>query len=347
MIFSHLPLGSLTLMGLTALAVFGAATPAAAKPQSTFTNPLKVHGADPWMTYYHGWYYLGTTTGSNVSLRRARHIADLKTAPDTVVWKDENHDRFQNVWAPEFHLLESGHGLRWYLYYTADDGKNGDQNHRIYVAESAGTDPLGPYTYKAQLQTDPKNAYYAIDATVLKLPNGTLYAIWCGRPSDHGQGLFIARMSNPWTITGERTALEASGFGCQWVREGPVTLLHDGRIFLIYSACSADTADYKLGMLEADLTADLLAPASWKQHPEPVFTRDDAHGIYGPGHNFFFRSPDGKEGWIVYHAKTSTNTTYADRTTRAQPFTWRPDGTPDFGRPLPIDTAIPVPSGEK
>jgi GH43 family beta-xylosidase len=100
-----------------------------------------------------------------------------------------------------------------------------------------------------------------------------------------------------------------------------------------------------LGMLSASTNADLLNPASWKQYPEPVFTRNDAAGVFGPGHNGFFKSPDGAEDWIVYHAKTTSAYTYRGRTTRAQKFTWNADGTPDFGKPLPLSAILDEPSG--
>ena len=313
---------------------------------STFRNPLKQDGADPWMTHYNGWYYLTTTTAVDIKMRRARRLSELAKALDQVVWKDDTPTRFRDIWASEFHLLDSGNGLRWYGYYTASDGKNGDANHRMYVIESAGTDPMGPYTFKSQLQTDPDNAHYSIDGTVLKLPNGALYFAWCGRPSPTGQGLYLARMTNPWTTTGPRIYLNADGFGCNFVREGPEFLQRDGKVLLIYSMCGASTPDYKLGMLVADANSDLMNPASWKQHPELLFARVDQHGVFGPGHNYFFKSPDGKEDWIVYHAKSSIADTYGDRSTRAQRFTWKADGTPDFGLPLPVTTDIPVPSGE-
>jgi GH43 family beta-xylosidase len=321
------------------------AAPKTAKPM-TFRNPLKQPaGADPWVGYHDGWYYLSATTATDVRLRRARRLSELPSAPDQIVWKDDTPTRFRDMWAPEFFLLDSGNGPRWYLYYTASDGKE-DSHHRMYVVESAGTDPMGPYTFKAQLQTDPKNEQYAIDGSVLKMPDGTLYFVWCGRPSPTGQGIYISRMSNPWTLTGERTYLPADGFGCNVVREGPVTLVRNGRVFLIYSTCPADTPDYKLGMLIADVKSDLLNSASWKQHPRPVFARVDQYGVFGPGHNSFFKSPDGKEDWIVYHAKSGTKITYGDRTARAQKFTWDENGLPDFGLPLPLDRDIPSPSGE-
>ncbi len=348
-------LGAVLALPALLFLLAGAAPKLAPKPRpplatmnnSTFRNPLKRDGADPWMTYYKGWYYLSTTTGVDVRLRRARRLSELADAPDQTVWKDDAPSRSRDVWAAEFHLLDGGggHGPRWYLYYTASDGKD-DAHHRLYVAESAGTDPLGPYTFKGRIETDPDNAQYAIDATVLRLADGALYLLWCGRPSPAGQGLYISRMTNPWTTTGPRTYLNAEGFGCPFVREGPETLQRGGRIFLIYSMCGASTPDYRLGMLVADAKSDLLNPASWRQHPKPVFARVDQYGVFGPGHNFFFRSPDGKEDWIVYHAKSGTADTYGDRSARAQRFTWNADGTPNFGKPLPVDRDIPAPSGE-
>ena len=327
-----------------------AATPkihsSATPRRATFRNPLKRDGADPWLTYHDGWYYLSTTTAVDIKIRRARRLAELKNAPDQVVWKDDDPARFRDLWAPEFFLLDGGggRGPRWYLYYTASDGD--DTHHRMYVAESAGTDPRGPYTFKAKLRTDPNDEHYAIDGTVLRTGDGRLYFLWCGRPSPAGQGLYISRMSDPWTLAGPRAYLPADGFGCAVVREGPASLQRGGRVFLAYSACGADTPDYKVGLLIADARADLMDPRSWKQHPVPVFARVDQHGVFGPGHNNFFKSPDGKEDWIVYHAKSGIANSYADRSARAQPFTWNPDNTPYFGLPLPADADIPVPSGE-
>lgn len=330
---------------LTAVFSLNSAHLHAQKAMTTFRNPLKQDGADPWMTYYKGWYYLTTTTSVDIKMRRAKHIGELKNAPDKVVWKDDTPGRQKDIWATEFHMFDGGKGPRWYGYYTAADGV--EPNHRMYVLESASDDPMGPYSFKAQLLTDPKNEFYAIDGTPLRLPDGRMYFIWCGRPSAAGQGIYIARMSNPWTISSERTYLDVSGFGCEFVREGPITLVHGGKVFLVYSACDASTPDYKLGYVSADIGSDLLKTTSWTQNPAPVFARVDQWGVFGVGHNFFFKSPDGTQDWIVYHAKEGTGRTFGDRVTRAQPFTWNADGTPNFGLPLPPNADIPVPSGEK
>ncbi|HEU5087947.1 MAG TPA: family 43 glycosylhydrolase, partial [Roseiflexaceae bacterium] len=61
-----------------------------------------------------------------------------------------------------------------------------------------------------------------------------------------------------------------------------------------------------------------------------------------------FKSPDGREDWIIYHAnRLPTEGCTGTRITRAQPFTWNSDGTPNFGTPVALGTPIPAPSGEK
>jgi GH43 family beta-xylosidase len=118
------------------------------------------------------------------------------------------------------------------------------------------------------------------------------------------------------------------------VNEGPEPLQRGGRTFLTCSASACDTPDYKLGQLE--LTgSDPLSALSWTKNPTPVFQRDDAAGVHGPGHNGFFTSPDGTENWIVHHANDSTSGKCGNgRTPRAQKFTWNADGTPHIGTPV-------------
>lgn len=311
----------------------------AGQAAGTFTNPINP-GPDPWLRYHRGNYYLTTTQGNGIRMWKAPTLAELKTAPGTVVWRDDDPTRSHGIWAPEFHLIDG----RWCLYYTAMAATKVDTTHRMHVLESEGDDPLGPYQYKGRL-FDPANDFYSIDGSVFRHPgDGAWYFLWAAHP---GHRIRIAKMANPWTLEGPSVQLEASGFGCEEVREGPVVLHRNGRLFLTYSACDTGKPDYKLGMLIADELADVMDPCSWVQHPEPVFERNDAAGVFGPGHHGFFQSPDGTEDWIVYHGKTSSSYTYAGRTTRAQKFTWSDDGLPVFGKPLSLDTVLAEPSNRK
>ncbi len=314
---------------------------------ATLRNPLTISGPDPWLTYYDGYYYLATTTGgSTLNMRRSPTLAGLKTASPIHIYQETDPSRCCNMWAPEFHLLEGPDGPRWYYYYSAGTSGTLD-NQRTHVLESAGTDPMGPYSYKGRL-FDPGMDTWAIDGSILQLNDALhfLFSSWVGP----NQVLFIAPMSDPWTLNGPRVQIAAPEYDWEKsglnVTEGPVALQHDGRTFIIYSGSFCATPDYALGMLTYN-GGDPLDAASWVKSPEPLFQRSDANGVFGPGHNGFFKSPDGTEDWIVYHANDSEVGVCDDqRTTRVQKFTWNADGTPNFGVPVALDEAIAAPSGD-
>jgi hypothetical protein len=92
--------------------------------------------------------------------------------------------------------------------------------------------------------------------------------------------------------------------------------------------------------------ADPMNPANWSQHQGAVFARNDSVGAWGPGSNGFFKSPDGTEDWLVYHAKNTTEFTYDLRTTRIGKITWNADGTPNLGQPLAAGATLDVPAGD-
>jgi GH43 family beta-xylosidase len=304
-----------------------------------FQNPIN-HGPDPYCDFFQGNYYLTTTQGDALRMWKSPTLGGLKIVKAVTIWTDTNQSRCRGIWAPEFHFITN----HWYVYYTATSADGNDANHRLYVLESDGRDPLGPYHYKARL-VNPTNDQYAIDPTVFENPgDGRWYLIWAARP---GHVLTIARLANPWTIEGNGAVIPASGFGCAAVREAPEMLQRNGKLFLVYSACDTGTPDYKLGMLIAETNSDLMDFRSWKQYPKPVFQRSDQNVVFGPGHNGFFRSPDGTEDWIVYHAKTNSFYTYKGRETRAQKFTWNADGTPNFGEPLPLSAVLDEPSADR
>lgn len=329
-------------------AVFACASAQVQQPGATFTNPLNESGPDPWVTYYEGNYYLAATTWGDASrgltMRKAPTIAELKAAPAVQVFQDSTADRCCNFWAPEFFLLDGPNGRRWYGYYTG--GAAGDQFVRTqfqHVIESAGLDPMGPYTYKGKLVD--RNA---LDATVMQL-NGKMYAVYS--VWNRTQDIAIKEMSTPWQTVGEEVVIIRPEL--EWERqegtvvEGPVALQRNGRTWLIYAASACWGPNYKLGMLEYR-GGDPLNPASWHKNPEPVFQRNDAAGVFAPGHNTFFTSPDGTETWMAFHANdAATDVCDMGRKPRIQKITWNADGTPNFGVPLPNDAEIPVPSGER
>ncbi|GAB7044221.1 MULTISPECIES: glycoside hydrolase family 43 protein [Catenuloplanes] len=321
--------------------------PADAAP-ATFTNPIKTRGPDPWLTYHDGYYYLATTTWNNtVTMRKARTLGGLRTAPDTLIFTLTRPNGAGTMWAPEFFLLNGPNGPRWYFYYTAGREPYNLGTQRIHVLESAGTDPMGPYAFKASMLDPAQDNTWELDPSILQL-NGRLYLL--GTFYNGSQPMFIRPLSNPWTAAGTRRILSTPTYPWETVggavNEGAEVLQRNGRTFIVYSASHCSTPDYKLGLLTWN-GGDPLNSASWVKSPQPVFQRNNAAGVYGPGHNGFFTSPDGTEDWIVYHANSSASGGCdMNRSTRAQRFTWNADGTPNFGTPVGAGVALAGPSGE-
>jgi len=156
--------------------------------QGAFTNPLFENGADPWLEYFDGNYYLTTTTWtSQLVMRKSPTLAGLATATPVYVWSDADPKRCCNFWAFEFHRLKGPNGYRWYLMYTA--GQDGTLDHQhLNVLESAGDDPMGPYQYKAAMMPDSWN----IDGSYLQ-HNGKLYLLYSQWQGDEQLNL-IAQM---------------------------------------------------------------------------------------------------------------------------------------------------------
>lgn len=314
----------------------------------TFTNPILPSGADPWNIYKDGYYYYASSTGHGLMIRKTKDLSELRSAEKKVIWTAPPNTMYsKEVWAPELHFIQG----KWYMYFAADDGKNA--NHRMYVIENASADPLqGEWTFKGQIG-DATNKW-AIDGTVFE-NKGQLYMLWSGWEGDQNgmQSIYIAKMSNPWTVTGKRVRLSSpqyawennSGIGVR-VNEGPEILKHKNKIFLIYSASGCWTDFYALGMLSTTTNADLMDSLSWKKSTTPVFSQNPENRIYAPGHNSFFKSPDGKEDWILYHANANPGDGCGGkRAPRMQKFTWKKDGTPDFGVPLKDGIELQKPSG--
>ena len=320
----------------------------------TFRNPLLPSGPDPWVIAYKGMYFYTNSTGVNLTLWATPDITDLRHARSKVVWVPPASGPYsKDLWAPELHRFDN----RWYLYFAADDGRN--ENHRIYALENTSDDPLeGTWTWKGKVADATDK--WAIDVSAFEV-KGQRYMIWSGWKGDRDgeQDIFIAHLKNPWTIDSERVQLSSPQYPWERVgdlperpamphvevNEGPEMLQHGDDLFLVYSAAGCWTDYYALGVLRAKVGANLLDPASWRKYDHPFLHQDAVNGVFGTGHNGFFKSPDGKQDWIVYHANASLHEGCGDaRSPRAQPFTWNPDGTPEFGRPVPTDVPMAKPS---
>ncbi|WEK37884.1 MAG: glycoside hydrolase family 43 protein [Candidatus Pseudobacter hemicellulosilyticus] len=313
----------------------------------TFVNPL-LNGADPWVIKKNDTYYYTHTLGNRIGLWKTKAMSKLAAATPVEVYRPPaGQPNSENVWAPELHYLDN----KWYLYYTAGSGPLSTQ--LCWVLENAGPDPTqGTWTSKGRIYATDTD-FWAIDGTILET-GGNRYFLWSGQPEPgkQNQNIYIAKMTNPWTLQTPTVMLTKPELGWETVggpvNEGPQILQNkEGHVFLVYSASGCWTDDYALGMLSLKPGADPLQLDSWIKKQQPVFSKNADHKAYGPGHNSFFMSPDGKENWILYHANSNSGDGCTDkRNVRMQPFSWNSDGSPKFGEPVKAGTAINVPSGE-
>ena len=337
-----------SLTGLAFYAIVGAATAQTVVAQegqasrdSTFTNPIVTTQAtpDPSVVYHDGWYYFTGTFAPSEGLWvwKSRTLTDWSDAIKQKVWDaPETGPMSRQIWAPELQRLRG----KWYLYFTASDGE--DDHHRHYVLEADA--PTGPYKNKGRV--DESFDRYAIDGSVLQTEDGRLYWMYTTY-----QKLGLVPMANPWTVDSTDRRITLATPTEPWERgwiEAPEPLVHDGRVFVIYSAGHSATPHYMLGRITHTGGA-IMDPSAWEKHPDPVFKPyiGPEGAVYTTGHNSFTTSPDGTEHWIVYHGKAWADPKkhgFAGRMARAQRFTWRPDGTPDFGSPIPAGVLLPVPS---
>jgi GH43 family beta-xylosidase len=352
-----LPAALLLAAGCSGCSGGGTRTTAPPPTTCTFTNPL-APGADPWVVRNDGSYYLVQSRDNGIWVSKSSALTGLFTGAVKVWSAPSSGWNRANIWAPELHYIDG----KWYIYYAA--GPSGTApatfvNQRSFVLESVSADPQGAYVDKGMLLTDDDGEMvtdnkWAIDLTVERL-NGQLYAVWSGWEQNSTttdrvtQHLYIAPMSNPWTISGNRVKLSSPVES--WERgteldleEGPEFLQHGGQVFIIYSTRESFLPDYRLGQLRlSSPTANPLDPASWTKSG-PVFT--GAGTVYGVGHASFTVSPDGTESWIVYHSKTVNGPGWDDRYIRMQKFGWNADGSPAFGTPVAAGLALAVPSGQ-
>jgi GH43 family beta-xylosidase len=351
------------LAGITYLLLFWSCTTSTVAPDKkttgkppvvdqVFTNPI-ADGADPWVIKKDGVYYSCSSGGGGIQVSQSKSLT--QPGQKVVVWRPpaEGWNR-GNIWAPEMHFF----GGRWYIYYAAGKVPGSPFIHqRSGVLESAGADPFGPYTDKGMLYTgdniqDPASVKWAIDLSPFRM-NGALYAVWSGWEENADtdktrQHLYLARMSNPWTISSNRVKLSSPQESWETggpldLNEGPQLLRKKAAAFIIYSCRESWLKEYRLGQLTLDDTLrNPLDPANWTKSG-PVFQGTDQ--VHGVGHCSFTTSPDNTEDWILYHSKKSTTPGW-QRDIRMQRFTWKANGHPDFGVPVPAGVPLKMPAGE-
>ena len=256
---------------------------------------------DPAVSFYDGKYYHCYSVGAKaIAVASADSLEELPLAKGVTIFAPEEGLPYsQEVWAPELHRING----KYYVYFAADDGEN--KNHRMYALEG-GADPQGEYRFAGQICD--KTNKWAIDGTIMQYGD-ELYMIWSGWAGDINicQDLYIAKMSDPLTISSERVMIstpeydwekrDCTGLDRPFINEGPYFFELDGRSYIFYSGSGSWANHYCIGIIEF-LGGDPLATENWKKQSFPALSLDD--GWNGPGHCSLFS--DGKQDYIAFHS---------------------------------------------
>ncbi len=276
-------------------------------------DSLTKNWADPNICYWNGHYYFIATNDAN------GNIGFYLREADTVRGLFEDGVKFYNIldlnkqgvtkdmgafWAPELHIVNGKLTLFFALNFYAR------------VMQLEGTDPKNPDDWGAmhEVKHDTGKFFHnhamAIDMTYFEV-NGTSYVAWSGRDEKNGWGrgalMYIATCDpeQPWILTSD--AILIGGDQYSWesnhgvVNEGGYVVVRDGTVYMTYSGASVDNT-YSVGLLKADVEADLLNPDSWTKNNYPILSSFSVEGEFGTGHSSFVKDTNG-ELLFVYHAR--------------------------------------------
>lgn len=287
--------------------------------KSPVVETLVEQRADPYIVKADDGYYYFTGSypmlGGNdtegydrVILRRSKTIEGLTDAEEITIWDEkDSNTSYRFIWAPEMHKI----GGKWYVFYAGSGQSSNVWDINCRALRCTGDDP---YTDEWEeigkfqgMEGDTNNPFggFSLDMTYFE-NNGKHYVIWA--QSVGNSNLYMAEIDpeEPWVLISKSIRLSVPEY--YWervtipVNEGASVIKHGDKIFIVYSA-SATGPEYCLGMLYADIDADLLDLSSWTKSKDPLLTSEDLTGEYGPGHNSFTVDEEGND-IFVYHSRS-------------------------------------------
>ncbi|NLJ96097.1 MAG: family 43 glycosylhydrolase [Clostridiales bacterium] len=292
--------------------------------QDTYHFPLAVGYADPdvilWKDKY---YFIATndnTNGIGLYVRQADTVLGLfeeGVKEYLILDVDESIGLVQTFWAPEFHII----GDELYILFAYSGNTWGPQSYVMKLKE--GGSIIDPHSWEKPIRVTKKDGTYlatngiTLDMTYFEAC-GVSYLMWSYRiwnPEDSGSMLYIATINpdKPWLLTSEPVLLSRPLYG--WENnehtinnEGPYALLTKDYVYIAYSGGAAGGYSYALGLLRIKKGENLLEAKNWVKNNAPVLSYYSMEGVYGPGHNTFFKDSYGNH-MIAYHAQEAMKDT--------------------------------------
>ncbi len=285
-----------------------------------FPNPFIIERADPYITKGPDGYYYFTASYpmrsdsdpdgyDRVILRRGKTVGELAEAPEITIWQaNDSTMTHRFIWAPEIHCIR-GH---WYVFYSGSCRNDHYWYIDCHVLVCEGNDPytdtwreLGRF---GRTEEDHFSfTGFSLDMTYFEAADRG-YVIWAQHNEEKISCLYMGEVNpgEPWKLISMPMLLTKPTYDWETVRfavnEGPAVLKHDNKIYVAFSA-SGTGPEYCVGLLEAEMTADLLQSSSWKKYEMPLFSSAAVADEFGPGHNSFTKDTDGSD-LFVYHARS-------------------------------------------
>lgn len=289
--------------------------------QEAFPFPLAVGYADPvilpWNNKY---YYLATNDNVDdigIFVREGSTKSELFKPgfkESIILNVDEEKGFIQTFWAPEFHFI----GDDLYILFAVGPKKWGPQCHMMKLKEGGNIMKAEDWESPVRVKRA-DGSFLAEDGITLDMTHfraeGNSYLVWSyrkhiGTPLDSGSMLYIASTDekNPTVLTSEPVLLTRPILGWENIQgtinnEGPYALVTEDKIYITYSGGAANGYTYALGLLSIPRNSNYLDVSAWKKAGTPVLSYYSVEGVYGPGHNSFFRDYDGNV-MIMYHGET-------------------------------------------
>lgn len=307
----------------------------------TYTNPLPVSMGDPFVLLASdGKYYMYGTGGGakdGFATYSSADLVDWKYEGQVFTGNTKDSWSIHSFWAPEV-FERNG---KYYMFYSAqwrDNPTHEKENFRIGVA--VADKPTGPFKDLFNRPIfDP--GYPIIDADVYFGDDGRRYLYYSRACYKHpveseiskwakkkgwyneieeswvygvelkpdfsgviGKPVLLLRppvkMNDPQSAW-ESRSVTAHEVNRRWT-EGSLTFKHNGTYYIMYSANFFGGQYYAVGYATGKSP---LGPFT-KAANNPVLQKNTDKGgvVSGTGHNSITYSPDGKEMFCVYHART-------------------------------------------
>ncbi len=318
---------------------------------ATYTNPLDVPVADPFVYQEDGVYYLyGTDDPNGAALG-----IPVFTSTDLVNWeargyafeKSKTTWTQRNYWGPEVVKV----GNDYYMYFNASPNKEATKPFNMHLCIAKGKSPLGPFKEFKTPFYKPLAPDEAIDQNIFIDSNRKAYLTFTRVAMGRNEIYTVKLKKNLIEFDGEP---ELAIYPTQewesrpWdeghrVTEGGFMFKRKGYYYLTYSANFYLDPHYSIGYATSKKP---MGP--WKKHKKnPVLSKTDT--VHGPGNGMFVKSPDGKELFIVYHThfkpgQVGPRKVAIDRVRFKSDRVGRPDILIIDG---PTSTPQPMPSGAK